>query len=142
MAFRVFLDANILLDFLLKRADYVSSKKLMELIIEGKVQGYVTPAIIHILAYWLGKAYGSTKARHLIQTLINDILVIDCTHNMVEIALQSKIEDIEDALQYYTAIEHKLNYFISRDKQLKKSAIYTLPVLNLDEFLAISNALK
>lgn len=137
MAFKVFLDANILLDFLLKRADYVSSKKLMELIVEGKIQGNVTPAIIHILAYWLGKAYGNDKAKELIHALINDIMVIDCTHHMVEIALQSQIADIEDALQYYTAIEHKLNYFISRDKQLKKSAINTLPVLTLEEILTI-----
>lgn len=137
MVYKVFLDANIVLDFLLKRADYESAKKLMQLIVEHKIRGFVTPSIIHILAYWLGKIYGSEKSRQLIQSLIFHVEVIDCTHDMVEIALQSNMTDIEDALQYYTAIEHKLNYFISRDKQLKKSATNLLPVLSLDEFLNV-----
>ncbi len=137
MTYRVFLDANVVLDFLLKRAEYDSAKRLMQLIVEQKIQGFVTPAIIHILAYWLSKAYGNKKARLLIQSFISHVEVIDCTHDIVEIALQSKITDIEDALQYYTAIEHKLNYFISRDKELKESATNLLPVLNLDEFLNV-----
>lgn len=44
--------------------------------------------------------------------------------------------DIEDALQYYTALHHKIDYFISCDKQLKKAAIPSLPVYLPEEFLA------
>jgi hypothetical protein len=43
--------------------------------------------------------------------------------------------DIEDALQYYTALHHKLDVFISSDKQLQKSAISSLPVYTPEEFL-------
>lgn len=137
MATKVFLDANILLDFLLKRENYSSSKKLMKYIVDGNVKGFVTPSIIHIIAYWLGKAYGQSKAKNLLQTLINEIKIIDTTHQVVELALHSKINDIEDALQYYTAIDHKLDYFISRDKQLKKRSLDILPVLELEEILSI-----
>ncbi len=137
MAFKVFLDANILLDFLLKRDNYKESKTLMQNIVDGKMKGFVTPAIIHIIAYWLSKAYGDAKAKTILQALINDIVVIDTTHKMVEIALHSKVKDVEDALQYYTAIEHRLDYFISRDKQLKKDAINILPVLTVEEFLEL-----
>jgi hypothetical protein len=51
------------------------------------------------------------------------------------VALNSEIDDIEDALQYYTALKHQTEYFISADKKLKKSAIPQLPVYSADEFL-------
>jgi hypothetical protein len=49
-------------------------------------------------------------------------------------SLHSKMSDIEDALQYYVALHHKLDFFISNDKQLKKESIPTLPVFNCAEF--------
>lgn len=135
MASKIFLDANILLDFLLKRADYNDAKKLIQLIVEKKLRGFVTPAIVHIVAYWVTKAYGITKTKELLLTLLADITVIECTHEITLIALHSRIDDIEDALQYYTAIHHKIDFFISRDKILQNSAIASLPVYNIKEFL-------
>ena len=65
MAFKVFLDANVLLDFLLKRDNYEDARDIMSLVIEGKVNAYITPAIVHIVGYWLAKAHGSEKAKQL-----------------------------------------------------------------------------
>lgn len=135
MASRIFLNANVLLDFTLKRKDYLHAKKLIELIIEGKVQGFITPAIVHITGYWLTKAYGAKEAKKLILSLLADIHSIDIPHEIVVNALLSKIDDIEDALQYYIAIHHKLNYFISQDKELKKESTLLLPVYSVREFL-------
>src|SRR5205809_705586 len=98
MASKIFLDANILLDFLLKRDNYEDAKKLIQLIIEKKLRGFVTPAIVHIVAYWVTKAYGIIKTKQLLLTLLADITVIDCTHEITLTALHSRIDDIEDAL--------------------------------------------
>jgi hypothetical protein len=49
--------------------------------------------------------------------------------------LYSKIKNIEDALQYYTAMHHKIDYFITQDKDLQKESIPTLPIYTPDEFL-------
>jgi len=43
--------------------------------------------------------------------------------------------DIEDALQYYTALHHKIDFFITEDKDLQKSAIPNLPVYSSQDFL-------
>ncbi len=135
MASKIFLDANILLDFTLKRNEYEQSKKIITLAVNGDARAYVTPSIIHITGYWLTKAYGNPKAKELLLTLLTDIIVIDLPHEIVLNALHSKINDIEDALQYYTAIHHKLDYFISRDKRLQKQAIPVLPVYTPEKFL-------
>ena len=135
MASKVFLDANILLDFTLKRDSYDVSKKIIELAIEGKVHAFITPSIVHIVGYWLTKAYGSVKAKELILSLLADVNVIDISHEVTLNDVYSKLNDIEDALQYYAAIHHKIDYFITRDKLLRKVAIPSLPVYTPEEFL-------
>ena len=137
MAHKLFLDANILLDFTLKREAFPVSQKIIELVVNGKVQAFITPSIVHILGYWLTKAYGNSKAKELLLELLVDVKVVDISHDITLIALHSKIKDIEDALQYYTAIHHKLDYFISRDKSLLKDAIPSLPVCTPQEFLKL-----
>lgn len=135
MASKVFLDANILLDFTLKCEEYEQSKQIIALAVNGTIQAFITASIVHIVGYWLTKAYGNAKAKELLLTLMADVTVIDLPHEIVLNALHSKINDIEDALQYYTAVHHKLDYFISRDKQLQKQSIPLLPVYTPREFL-------
>ena len=135
MASKLFLDANVLLDFTLKREGYTDAKKIIQLAIDGQVQAFITPSIVHITGYWLTKAYGSTKAKQILLALLAEVQVIDTNHELTLAALHSKINDIEDALQYYTSIHHKLDYFISVDKELKKVSIPTLPVYTPGEYL-------
>ena len=135
MASRVFLDANIILDFTLKRESYQVAREIMNLVVNGQVQAFVTPSIIHIIGYWLTKEYGNAKAKELLLTILSDVTIIDINHDITITALHSKIKDIEDALQYYTAIHHNMDFFISRDKELQKEAIPALPVYSPLEFL-------
>ena len=135
MASKVFIDANILLDFTLKRTGYAEAKQILELAINGKIHAFITPAIVHIIGYWLAKAYGVLKAKEILITLLIDIQIIDISHETTLNALHSKINDIEDALQYYTALHHKLDYFISEDKKLQKESIPVLPVYTAKEFI-------
>ena len=135
MASRVFLDANIILDFTLKRESYQIAREIMNLVVNGQVQAFVTPSIIHITGYWLTIEYGNAKAKELLLTILSDVTIIDINHEITITALHSKIKDIEDALQYYTAIHHNMDFFISRDKELQKEAIPSLPVYSPLEFL-------
>ncbi|HWZ34562.1 MAG TPA: PIN domain-containing protein [Mucilaginibacter sp.] len=135
MASKVFLDANVLLDFSLKRDNYTVSKQLIQLVIDGELQAFITPSIVHITSYWLTKAYGADKAREILLQLLTDIQVIDCNHTTTINALNSKMTDIEDALQYYTALHHKIDFFITEDKNLQKSAIPNLPVYSPKDFI-------
>ena len=135
MTSKVFLDANIILDFTLKRPGFAEAKNVMGLAVNGQINAFVTSSIVQISGYWLAKAYGIQKAKELLLTLLIDVAIIDIPHEMVLSALHSKISDIEDALQYYTAIYHRMDYFISQDKKLIKESLPQLPVLSMTEFL-------
>ncbi len=135
MASRIFIDANVILDFTLKRDNYRKARNLFTLILDQEISAYITPSILHIVGYWLTKAYNSAKAKDILLELLSDITVIDGSHEIMLAALHSRMTDIEDALQYYTALHHQMDCFISEDKMLKKMAIASLPVCSIDEFL-------
>ncbi len=135
MASKVFIDANIILDLTLKREYYSDAVKLFELGLSGNIILHASPSVTHIVGYWLSKTYGIAKAKELLLTLLADIRVIDIPHDNVVAALHSKMKDIEDALQYYTALHHRLDYFITRDKGLVKESTAILPIVTVKEFL-------
>jgi predicted nucleic acid-binding protein len=135
MAFRVFLDAGILLDLTLKRDRYAAARRLIEWTVEGRIEAYVTPAVIQETARWLKHVYGPERAKELLLSLLAEVLVIDGGHTVAVSALHSHMSDMEEALSYYTALHHKLDYFITHDKDLHKAAIPVLPVCTPEEFL-------
>ena len=137
MVSKIFLDANVLLDFLLKREQHEESGKIIRYITQGDFKGFVTPSVVHITGYWLTKSYGSLKSKEMILTVLNDIKVIDCSHQTTINALTSTITDIEDALQYFTAVQHKLDCFITLDKKSHNSALAILPTYYPKEFLEL-----
>jgi predicted nucleic acid-binding protein len=135
MAFKIFLDANVCLDFLLRREKYSETKRIFQNIFSGEISSFVTPAIVHIMAFYLVKHYGKQVVKTIILDLLTSVTVIDCNHETTINAVNSQMADIEDALQYYTAMHHKVDYFISLDKNLIKSAIPSLPVYSPEKFL-------
>ncbi|HVW60062.1 MAG TPA: PIN domain-containing protein [Puia sp.] len=135
MAFRLFLDTDVLLDFTLKRDAYGAARQLMEWAIKGRIQLFITPCIVQIANYCLAEAYGPTTAKELLSALLADVQVIDIGHEITVNALHSQIDNMEQALQYYTALHHKLDYFITRDKSLDKTASPVLPVCRPEEFI-------
>jgi len=139
MAVKIFLDANILLDYTLKRPDFAEAEAVLNMVAAKKINAFITTSVLPIVGYWVAKAYGNTTAKTLLISFLADITIIDAPHEIVLIALHSKVDDIEDALQYYAAIHHKIDYFISRDKQLQKDSIPVLPVLTPLEFIRLLN---
>ena len=136
MVFKIIPDANILLDLMLKRSDdYEDLLRIYQSIVENRYHGFVTTSIVHTCGYWLSKAFTEMYAKQTLIGLLNDVRIIDAPHRIVEDALYSDMKDIEDALQYYTALHHKLDVFISRDKGFIKSSKPILPVLHPKDFI-------
>jgi len=137
MAFKVFLDVNIILDFVLQRDGYKSSKTIITWAEEGKINGFVSPTVVQICSYWIAKAYGVKKAKEIMTTLLAFTRTIDTPHEVVLAALHSSMNDIEDSLQYHTALHHKMTYVISQDKVFQKAALPSLQVVSPTDFIQL-----
>lgn len=142
MPSKLFLDANLLLDFTLKRTGYQFAETIIQQGVDDEAELFTTPAVVHITSYWTHKAYGSQTTKTVLISLLNDaVTIIDCDHATAMLALYSHITDVEDALQYFTALKYGLTYFISSDKGLKKAAFPQLPVISAEDYLKMTNTI-
>lgn len=68
MAFKVFLDANFLIDITLSRAGATAAKAVMQASIDGHVELYTSPAVLHITAYFTSEFFSSRQTKQIILT--------------------------------------------------------------------------
>ena len=132
---KFYIDANIILDYCLDRKEKECAKIVLDSISSGDIIGCTSSSIIHILRYVLVHEFGVVKTKEVILSIIEDLEMIYTPKEIVIQSLPSEMNDIEDALQYYTAMHHKLEYFITSDRKLKKEATSLLPIYYPLEFV-------
>ena len=131
---KIFLDTNIILDFLGEREGfYEASAKIMTLADKKKIQVYTSPSSISNVFYVLGKYENSKIALEKIRKfkLLCSMSVMD--DEVVEKAIKSDFKDFEDAMQYFSALASNCNIIITRNEKDFKNAM--IPVMNAESYL-------
>ena len=135
---RLFLDANIILDFVSERKPFFDPiAKVISLVDLERLTFVVTPLSYATVYYLLSKGGNKKFAlERLIRfKIICEICVMD--ENIVEQGLHSNMKDFEDALQYFSAVKSDCDVIITRNgKDFKNS---DLPVMIPEEFLKSLN---
>lgn len=138
MSKRIFIDTNVMLDFLGERKPYYESiAKIATLGEKQKLTLVASPLSYATVNYFLSKFENSKTAREKLRKfkIISEICSLD--EHTVEKGLNSSFKDFEDALQYFSATESDCELIITRNgKDFKKSL---LPVMTADEFLKSLN---
>lgn len=131
---KLFLDTNIILDFLGERENfYEPSAKLMTLADKKQIEIFTTTTSITNAFYILSKFEGQKTAWEKVRKfkLICGISVAD--DEVVEKALNSDFKDLEDALQYFSAVATNCEIIITRNEKDFKNAL--IPVMDAESFL-------
>lgn len=137
MDFKVFLDANFILDFLLNRKGYDVALQLFTLAKKRKVSAFTNPSIIQTISFYLQKDFDTTTSRALLKELLKLITLVETRPEAVYSALNSSINDIEDAIHYYTAIEHGIEYLVTNDIDFLKLDGAALNIKSPEDFLQL-----
>jgi predicted nucleic acid-binding protein len=135
MAYKIFFDINVVLDYTLQRNNFEDMKMIIESMEQGYQRGFITSATIHTLSYFLTKEYGQQKVKAILLDLLSFITVIDAPQDIINNALHANFNDIEDALQVYTALHYKMNFFLTSDKRLLKESSEVLPIMTAKDFV-------
>jgi predicted nucleic acid-binding protein len=135
MSYKIFFDINVILDYTLQRNNFDDMKIIIDNIERGYHRGYITSATIHTLSYFLSKEYGQQKVKIILLDLLSFITVIDAPQDVINNALHANFNDIEDALQVYTALHYRMNFFLTSDKKLIKESSEVLPIMNAKDFV-------
>jgi predicted nucleic acid-binding protein len=135
---KVFLDTNVILDHALGRAFANEAQKILALSEQGKINCYISSGALYTLAYVLEKAIKDIEIVRekllLYLTLVNP--VSNLPYNFEQAIFDEAFDDIEDAFQYYTALQASCNFFVTVNiKDFKKGEMKKLPVVKPDEYL-------
>lgn len=134
MSKRIFIDTNIMLDFLGERHPfYEPAAKIATLAERGKLVMVASPISFATVNYFITKFENSKVAREKLRKfkIISKVCPLD--EQTIEKGLNASIKDFEDALQYFGAIGAGCEIIITRNgKNFKESH---LPVMTASEFL-------
>lgn len=137
MVFKIFLDANFLLDFLLKRKEYEIALQLLSLAKKRQLLVFTNPSIIQTVSFYLQKDFDSLTAKSLLIELLKLVSIVETNPNTIAKALNSPIKDIEDAIHYYTALDHQIDFLITNDIDFLKMDGEVLNIKTPKEFLKL-----
>ena len=130
---RLFVDTNIVMDLLERREQFFQeAQELFTLADKNEVKLFVSALTIANVHFLLFK-HVKMEARKVLAKFKVLVEVLPLTDKILDLALTSDQKDFEDAIQYFTAIDHDMEIFITRNKKDFKNL--SLPILTAKEFL-------
>ena len=134
---KVFIDSDIILDLLAERElFYDNAAKIFTLAYEKKIELYTTVVVFANVFYVLRKIKGNEETKRKLKNLRILIHILPINENITDMALASKFNDFEDALQYFTAKENKVLSIITRNT--KDYKVKDIIIQTSDEYLKIN----
>jgi len=113
---KLFIDTDIILDILAKREPFYNpANQLFALIEEKKVDAFTTPVVFSNLFYILSKFKSRNFAHSSLRKLRLLLTIIQVDEKVIDLALNSEFKDFEDAIQFYAAKFHNLDFIITRN---------------------------
>ena len=131
---KIFLDTNIIIDFLGERANfYQPAAKILTLADQKKIEIYTSPTSISNTYYLLSRFENTKIALEKIRKfkVLCSISMMD--DEVIEKAINSDFKDFEDAMQYFSALASNCDLIVTRNEKDFKNAL--LPVLNGESYL-------
>ncbi len=131
---KVFLDTNIVIDFLGERKGFYDfSAKILTLADKKKIKVYTSPTSISNCYYILSRHENSKNVLEKIRKfkLLCGISVMN--DEVIEKAINSDFKDFEDSMQYFSALETNCDIIITRNQKDFKNAL--IPVMNPESYL-------
>ena len=133
---KIFVDNDVILDVLLERKDFEYSQELLSQIEQKQVKAYTSPIIFTNSFYIISKLRDKKTSWSALKKIRLLFGVSKITEKIIDLALASNFSDFEDAVQYYVALEQKVDYIVTRNK---KDYITThIPIVTPQEYIAVA----
>ena len=131
---KALLDTNVLMDFVLKREDFVkTARKVFALCGTDKVDGFVSAHSLMDLCYLTRKKTHNERLK-MLRLLCGLFTVVETTKDAVLAAAERMdFSDFEDSVVNQAAVRAGVNYIVTRNQGDFKAA--DIPVLSPIEFI-------
>ena len=132
---KVYLDTNILIDFVCKRVPfYEDAKRLFALGSIGQFDA-VTSSLSLLNTICIGRQYELPSVKQRIKSILSFVTVCDLQADVVIKSLDSDWQDYEDSVQSMTAMDTFADCIVTRNKKDFRKSI--IPVYTIDELMSL-----
>lgn len=129
---KLFLDTNLLLDFVLDRKPFSDqAERIIQLRFTHKKRLFTSALSIANVAYVVRKA--GKNPFQVIAEMMEWVEIVSLTKANFSLTLKSTFKDFEDALQFYAALEVGADVIITRD--LKDFSTSSIPINSPSQYL-------
>lgn len=130
---KVFLDTNILMDFVENRESREYAETIIELGKTGAIQLFASYLSFANMGYILRRRSKEDRYR-LLNSVRNIVTVLPCDDKQLDEALANPVNDYEDMLQYQCAVAAGCDVIVTNNKR-DFYEFCELPFLTSEEFL-------
>ena len=136
MAYNLFLDTNIIIDFLdPRRPFHRESNVLFKMLEERRFKAFYSESVVTTTAYVIRKDFSKRDISEIIGHLNKRITLLTCSAEYIKNVAVMLPPDFEDALLYEIAMHHQMDYFITSNiKDFKSIQKNILPVMTARDF--------
>jgi predicted nucleic acid-binding protein len=137
MSDRLFLDTNVLFDFVFEREPFINEAEILfKLREKNSVEFYLSALSLANIAYFAKKL--NKNPQHIISIILEWFNVVPLDSDSFIQTLSADFKDFEDGLQYFSASRiNGLHGIITRNKKDFESS--TLPVMTPSEYIKSQN---
>ena len=131
---KVFLDANVLVAVLNRQYPlYPNAARILSLSSNPKFQIYTSPICLAIAFYFAEKKCGTQRAKEKMDLISQNIQITNTDASTVKSTIKNpKINDFEDGLKYYSAINSGCETIVTED--ISDFYFSEIPVYNCERF--------
>jgi predicted nucleic acid-binding protein len=136
----LFIDTDVIIDFLIDRKPFSREAAIIFTLIEQKkLKGFSSSLTFSNLYYVLRKIESHNKVISKLDSLSKIVGILKVEELTIKNALASGFPDFEDSIQYFSAVDSKkIDVIITRNiKDFKKSEI---PVMTPGDFLKTASS--
>ena len=136
---KILFDTNVVLDLLLDREPFsTASAELFTKVETQAINGYLCATTVTTLHYLCNKVVGNREAKKQIRGLLSLFSIAAVNRPVIELALDSKFSDFEDAVLHQSSLQVKVRGIVTRNIRDFKHA--NIPVYTPAELLQVLRA--
>lgn len=131
---KIFIDTDVFLDTILDRKPHSAfSNELLNLCERNEIEGFTSSLVLANIYYIINKIASHQKAISAISKIRSLVIVLSFTDKEIGESINAEFQDFEDGIQYFIAINNKVECLITRNtKDFQKASI---SILTPKEFL-------
>jgi len=134
MSMNVLIDTNVFIDVLAKREPfYADSARVWTLAEQGRIKGLISVISFNNIYYVVRRLRARQAANRMMVLLRDTFSPIPLDQQILDQAIDSGFKDLEDAIQYFSAVRAGADCIVSRDAGAFPQS--DLPVLTPAELL-------